>query len=118
MTDFELSPTGLLMRVLIRHFVFEDAGHTKMIDIDPDRWNPNQEPMTKQVEYLTDSDTTRFAMDTSGNIYVMSDYRAFEDVHKDRVRLDFAFTLPNQFWENERIQGSAFARAVIRTYAA
>jgi hypothetical protein len=117
MHNSDLSPIGLLLRVLIRHFDFEGASHTKMIDIDPDRWNPHQEPMTKLIEYLTDSDTTRFAIDTSGKIYEMSDRLAFEDAHRDRVRFDFAFTLPNQFWENERIQNSAFAKAVIRAYA-
>ena len=100
-TTTEPSPFRLLLSVLFWQFNYQGAGHAKVIDIDPDQWNPHQEPTTKEIEFLTDSDTTRFAVDTSDNIFEMSHRRAFEAAHQDRVRFKFAFTLPNKFWQDE-----------------
>ncbi len=113
----ELSPTGLLLHSLIWHFNFRGSGHAKIIYINPDQWNPHQEPASKEIEFLTDPDTTRFAMDMSGNLYEMSHYRAFEDAHRDGIRFDFAFTLPNKFWQDDETRNSPLEKAVIRTYA-
>ena len=78
---------------------------------------PHQDYGQKLIEFLTDSDTVIFAISQAGELFIMNQARAFVDAWSRGIRFDFAFSMPTEFWQEQKDGDTEFFKLTEQEFA-
>lgn len=88
-----------IIEAFIRFISFKGI-HAKVI---AEQIIPHQEYGQKLIEFLSDGDTTIFAVSEAGKLFLMNKPDSFQQAWNAGVRFNLSFSMPKDFW-TEQVQ--------------
>ncbi len=102
-----------IVEALIRFISFNGI-HAKVVN---EPIVPHQDYGQKLIEFLTDRDTDIFAFSESGEMFLMNKIDSFERAWRRGIRFDFAFSMPKEFFREQKVADSMFFKVTEHEFA-